>query len=51
VERGYLLMLQALRCMWAGDNTTLHATYDQAARIGERTAGAVAGAEADLAVF
>jgi hypothetical protein len=36
VERGYLLMLQALRCMWAGDNSTLHATYDQAARIGER---------------
>src|SRR5260370_24081677 len=33
---GYLLMLQALRCMWAGDNSTLHATYDQAARIGER---------------
>ena len=22
--------------MWAGDNSTLHATYDQAARIGER---------------
>src|SRR5260370_31555962 len=36
VERGYLLMLQALRCMWAGDNSTLHATYDQAARIGDR---------------
>jgi len=36
VERGYLLMLQALRCMWAGENATLHATYDQAARIGER---------------
>ena len=36
LERGYLLMLQALRCMWAGDNATLHATYDQAARIGER---------------
>ena len=36
VERGYLLMLQALRSMWAGDNTTLHATFDQAARIGER---------------
>ena len=36
VERGYLLMLQALRCMWAGDDATLHATYDQAARIGER---------------
>jgi len=52
VERGYLLMLQALRCMWAGGNSTLHATYDQAARIGERTAGAVlAGAEADLTVF
>jgi DNA-binding CsgD family transcriptional regulator len=36
VERGYLLMLQALRCMWAGENATLHATYDQAVRIGER---------------
>jgi hypothetical protein len=36
VERGYLLMLQALRCMWAGENATLHTTYDQAARIGER---------------
>jgi DNA-binding CsgD family transcriptional regulator len=36
VERGYLLMLQALRRMWEGDNTTLHATFDQAARLGER---------------
>jgi DNA-binding CsgD family transcriptional regulator/tetratricopeptide (TPR) repeat protein len=36
VERGYLLALQALRCMFAGDNATLHATFDQAARIGER---------------
>ena len=36
VERGYLLVLQALRCMFAGDNATLHATFDQAARIGER---------------
>jgi hypothetical protein len=36
VERGYLLELQAIRCMFAGDNATLHATFDQAARIGER---------------
>ncbi|MGH7414678.1 MAG: DNA-binding response regulator, partial [Candidatus Rokuibacteriota bacterium] len=36
VERGYLLELQALRCMFAGDNAPLHATFDQAARIGER---------------
>jgi DNA-binding CsgD family transcriptional regulator/tetratricopeptide (TPR) repeat protein len=36
VERGYLLMLQALRRMWEGDNATLHATFDQAARLGER---------------
>ena len=36
VERGYLLMLQGLGRMWAGDNTTLHATFDEAARIGER---------------
>ena len=36
VERGYLLVLQALRRMWEGDNSTLHATYDQAARLGER---------------
>jgi DNA-binding CsgD family transcriptional regulator len=36
VERGYLLVLQALGRMWAGDNTTLHATYGEAARIGER---------------
>jgi DNA-binding CsgD family transcriptional regulator len=36
VERGYLLVLQALRSMFAGDNATLHATFDQAARIGER---------------
>jgi DNA-binding NarL/FixJ family response regulator len=36
VERGYLLVLQALRRMWEGDNATLHATFDQAARLGER---------------
>ena len=36
VERGYLLMLQALRRMWEGDNATIHATFDQAARLGER---------------
>ena len=36
VERGYLLVLQALRRMWEGDNTILYATFDQAARIGER---------------
>jgi ATP/maltotriose-dependent transcriptional regulator MalT len=36
VERGYLLVLQALRRMWEGDNSTLHATFDQAARLGER---------------
>ncbi len=36
VERGYLLMLQGLRRMWEGDNTTIHATFDQAARLGER---------------
>jgi DNA-binding CsgD family transcriptional regulator len=36
VERGYLLELQAIRCMFAGDNAPLHATFDQAARIGER---------------
>ena len=36
VERGYLLMLQALGRMWAGDNATLYATFDEAARIGER---------------
>jgi DNA-binding CsgD family transcriptional regulator len=36
VERGYLLVLQALRSMWAGDNATLHATFGEAARIGER---------------
>jgi DNA-binding CsgD family transcriptional regulator len=36
VERGYLLVLQALRRMWEGDNATLYATFDQAARIGER---------------
>jgi ATP/maltotriose-dependent transcriptional regulator MalT len=35
-ERGYLLVLQALRRMWEGDNATLHATFDQAARLGER---------------
>jgi DNA-binding CsgD family transcriptional regulator/tetratricopeptide (TPR) repeat protein len=36
VERGYLLVLQALRRMWEGDNATLYAAFDQAARIGER---------------
>ena len=36
VERGYLLVLQALRRMWEGDNATLHATFGEAARIGER---------------
>jgi DNA-binding CsgD family transcriptional regulator len=36
VERGYLLVLQALKRMWEGDNASLHATFDQAARIGER---------------
>jgi DNA-binding CsgD family transcriptional regulator len=36
VERGYLLALQALRCMFAGDDATVHATFDQAAKIGER---------------
>lgn len=36
VERGYLLVLQALRRMWDGDNATLHATFGQAARLGER---------------
>jgi DNA-binding NarL/FixJ family response regulator len=36
VERGYLLVLQALRRMWEGDNSTLQATFDQAARLGER---------------
>ncbi len=36
VERGYLLVLEALRRMWAGDHATLHATFDQAARIGAR---------------
>jgi ATP/maltotriose-dependent transcriptional regulator MalT len=36
VERGYLLVLQALRRMWEGDHATLHATFDQAARLGER---------------
>jgi len=35
-ERGYLLVLQALRRMWEGDNTTLYATFGEAARIGER---------------
>ncbi len=29
-------MFQGLGRMWAGDNTTLHATFDEAARIGER---------------
>ncbi len=36
VERGYLLVLQALRRMWEGDHATLHATFDQAARVGAR---------------
>jgi DNA-binding CsgD family transcriptional regulator len=36
VERGYLLVLRALRSMFAGDNATLHATFGEAARIGER---------------
>jgi hypothetical protein len=36
VERGYLLSLQALQRMFAGDDTGLQATFDQAARIGER---------------
>jgi DNA-binding CsgD family transcriptional regulator len=36
VERGYLLVPLALRCMFAGDAATAHATFDQAARIGER---------------
>jgi DNA-binding CsgD family transcriptional regulator len=35
-ERGYLLVLQALRRMWQGDNATLYATFGEAARIGER---------------
>ncbi len=36
VERGYLLVLQALRRMWEGDNATLYVTFGEAARIGER---------------
>ena len=36
VERGYLVLLQAVRNMFAGDDATFHATFDQAARIGER---------------
>jgi hypothetical protein len=36
VERGYLLSLQALHQMFAGADTSLYATFDQAARIGER---------------
>jgi DNA-binding CsgD family transcriptional regulator len=37
VERGYLLVLEAVRRMWeGGDDATLHATFDQAARIGHR---------------
>src|SRR6266849_8756740 len=36
VERGYLVLLQAVRSMFAGDDATFHATFDQAARIGER---------------
>src|SRR6266851_5548027 len=36
VERGYLVLLQAVRSMFAGDDATFHAAFDQAARIGER---------------
>ena len=36
VERGYLVLLQAVRSMFAGDDATFQATFDQAARIGER---------------
>ena len=36
VERGYLLVLHALRCMFEGDTATIHATFRQAAEIGER---------------
>jgi DNA-binding NarL/FixJ family response regulator len=36
VERGYLLVLDALRCMFADDLAPLHATFDRAVGIGER---------------
>jgi DNA-binding CsgD family transcriptional regulator len=36
VERGYLLLLHALRCMFEGDAATIYASFDQAAKIGER---------------
>ena len=36
VERGYLLVLEALRCMFAGDLAPIHATFDRGARIGQR---------------
>jgi DNA-binding CsgD family transcriptional regulator len=36
VERGYLLVLKALRRMWEGDHATLYATFGEAAQIGER---------------
>jgi DNA-binding NarL/FixJ family response regulator len=36
VERGYLVVAHALRCMFAGDAAAAHAPFDQGARIGER---------------
>ena len=36
VERGYLLLLHALRCMFEGDVATIYTNFDQAAKIGER---------------
>ena len=36
VERGYLLLLHALRCMFEGDAAAIYASFDQAAKIGER---------------
>jgi len=36
VERGYLLVPVALRCLFEGDATAAHAVFAQAARIGER---------------
>ncbi len=36
VERGYLLVLQAVRSMFAGEDAPVHATFDQASRTGER---------------
>ena len=36
MERGYLLVALALRHLFAGDAAAAHATFDQAARIGER---------------